>query len=54
MQKHGEPTKEALANEIRQALAALAKIAVYYNIENELNDSINRTLTQMQNEGLLD
>ena len=43
-----------LAGEIKQALAALIKIAVYYKIENELEDSINKSLEFMEKEGLFD
>ena len=53
-QKHGEPTKEKLAGEIKQALVALIQIAAYYEVENELDESINNSLEKMQNEGLLD
>lgn len=53
-QKHGEPQKEDLAGEIKQALVALIQIAAYYNVENELEDSINKSLNQMECEGLLD
>ena len=53
-QKHGDPKKENLAGEIKQALAALIKIAVYYKIENELEDSIDKSLELMEKEGLFD
>jgi len=52
-QKRGEPTKEDLANEIKQALAALTQIAVYYNVEDELECSIDQSLELMKKEGLL-
>ena len=52
-QKHGEPKKENLAGEIKQALAALIKIAVYYEVENELEKSIDGSLEQMKKEGLI-
>ena len=52
-QKHGEPKKENLAGEIKQALAALIKIAVYYEVENELENSINASLELMKKEGLI-
>jgi len=52
-QKYGEPKKENLANEIKQALAALAQIAAYYDVEAELDVSINRSLEKMEQEGLL-
>ncbi len=53
-QKHGEPSKDALANELRQSIVELFKIAVYYSVENELEDSINRSIEQSKNEGLID
>ena len=53
-QKRGEPKKENLAGEIKQALIALMQIAVYYKIENELEESINNSLAFMEKEGLLD
>ncbi len=52
-QKHGEPRKEDLAAEIKQAMAALAQIAVYYHVEAELEASIDRSLARMREEGLI-
>ena len=52
-QKYGEPSKEKLAGEIKQSLAALMQIAVYYHIENELELSIQASLARMKEEGLL-
>lgn len=51
--KYGEPSKENLASEIKQSLAALMQIALYYGIENELEVSVNESLTKMKNEGLI-
>ena len=53
-QKHGEPEKDKLANEIRQALSALIQIAAYYNIEDELDKSIEESLKRIKSEGLID
>ena len=53
-QRRGEPKKEDLAGEIKQALIALMQIAVYYEVENELEESINRSLELMEKEGLFD
>ena len=52
-QKHGEPKKENIANEIRQAMVELAKIAKYYHVEQELEHSITQSLTRSREEGLL-
>lgn len=46
-QKHGEPNKEDLANEIKQALGALCQIAVYYEVEEMLDYSIKTSLEKM-------
>lgn len=51
--KHGEPSKAALAGEIRQALAALMQLAVYYGAEEELERSIDDSLHRMREEGLI-
>ena len=52
-QKHGEPSKQHLADEIKQAVNALIQLAVYYNVESELEASIDRSLEKMKEEGLL-
>ena len=51
--KHGEPSKQHLADEIKQAVNALMQLAVYYNVENELKKSIDVSLEKMKNEGLI-
>lgn len=53
-QKRGEPSKEALANELRQSMVELFKIAVYYSVEKELEESINQSLQRSKEEGLID
>lgn len=52
-QKHGEPKKENLAGELRQAMTELAKIAMYYGVEEELEQSIAASLERSEEEGLL-
>ncbi len=51
--KHGEPSKQHLADEIKQAINALVQLAVYYNVETELEESIDRSLAKMKDENLL-
>lgn len=51
--KHGEPSKQHLADEIKQAVNALMQLAVYYNVEKELEKSIDISLEKMRNEGLI-
>ena len=53
-QKHGEPKKENIANEIRQAMVELVKIARYYHVETELETSIRCSLKRSKLEGLID
>lgn len=53
-QKHGDPKKEDLANEIRQAMVELVKIAQYYHVEDELEASIEASLARSRAEGLID
>lgn len=52
-QKYGEPSKEKLANELRQSMVELFKLAVYYSVEKELEESINQSIQQSREEGLL-
>lgn len=53
-QKHGEPKKEDLANELRQAITELFKIAKYYNVEKELEESIENSLQRSRAGGFID
>lgn len=52
--KHGEPKKENIANEIRQAMVELAKIARYYHVEAELDASIENSINRSIAEGLIE
>ncbi len=53
-QKHGEPKKENLANELRQAMVELFKIAKYYHVEEELENSIQASLERSRKDGLIE
>ena len=53
-QKHGDPKKEDIANEIRQAMVELVKIAQYSHVEDELEVSIQTSLARSRAEGLID
>lgn len=52
-QKHGKPSKQHLADEIKQGINALIQLAVYYNVESELETSIDCSIEKMKAEGLL-
>jgi len=53
-QKRGEPSKESLANELRQAMVCLFGIAAYYSVEAELEESVKRTVQRLKAEGLVE
>lgn len=53
-QKYGEPKKENIANEIRQAMVELVKIAMYYHVEDELEESIEKSIKRSKEEGLIE
>lgn len=50
IQKHGEPSEQKLADEIKQALLCLVQLAQYYKIESELEASINNSLERIKKE----
>ena len=52
-QKHGEPSKEQLAGEIKQAINALFQLVEYYDIEKELEASIAESLKRIEKENLI-
>jgi len=49
VEKKGEPQKEALAGEIKQAINALIQLAQYYDVEQELIDSIDASIERRKN-----
>ena len=51
--KHGEPDKQHMADEIKQAINALVQLAQYYHVVNELETSIERSLEKMRAEKLI-
>ena len=51
--KYGEPSREKLAGEIKQAVAALMQIALYYGVEKELDASVKASLDKMREEKLI-
>jgi predicted O-methyltransferase YrrM/NTP pyrophosphatase (non-canonical NTP hydrolase) len=53
-QKHGEPDKAALAKEIKNVLTCALRVAQYYGVEKELEDSISWSYRRMREEGLIE
>ena len=50
VQKHGEPSKKHLADEVKQALCALTQLVQYYGAEAELAQSIDESLKRIVDE----
>lgn len=53
-EKHGIPQKANLAKEIMQSMRVLMQIAIYYSVEQELDQSIEISLQNMRQDGLID
>ena len=53
-QKHGEPDRTKLAKEVMDVLRCALQIATYYDIEAELEMSINNSYKQMQADGWIE
>ena len=45
-QKHGEPSKQKLADEIKQAMSCLTQLIQYYNIEAEFESSLEKSINR--------
>ncbi|MCL1953004.1 MAG: hypothetical protein FWF60_09280 [Oscillospiraceae bacterium] len=52
--KRGEPSKEALAGEIKNVLSCAMQIALYYGVREELRLSIDQSLAKLKEEGHID
>lgn len=50
MQKHGEPSRQRLADEIKQAMCCLAQLVQYYSIEEEFEKSMEKSLDIIKKE----
>ena len=53
-QKRGEPSKEKLAGEIKNVLSAAITIAIYYGVQDELQQSIDGSLSRLREAGYID
>ncbi len=49
--RHGEPSKEKLAGEIKDALNALMQLTLYYGVEKELTQAIEKSINNLTLEG---
>ena len=53
-EKYGEPNKAHLAKEVQDVMRAALQIALYYQIEDELQESIEQSYQRMKGEGLIE
>jgi NTP pyrophosphatase (non-canonical NTP hydrolase) len=53
-EKYGEPNKDHLAKEVQDVMRSALQVALYYQIEAELETSIEQAYQQMKTEGLID
>ena len=52
-QRHGEPSKEKLAGEVKDVLNALMQLVLYYGIEEELDAAVRKSIGQLTEEGYI-
>jgi len=53
-ERHGIPSKENLASEIKDAMNALMQLVLYYGVETELEDAIENSITRHTVEGYIE
>lgn len=53
VQKHGEPSRQDMADEIKDAIKALMQLVTYYEIEDEFEECINKNLEGLKRTGHL-
>jgi NTP pyrophosphatase (non-canonical NTP hydrolase) len=54
LEKYGEPNKAHLAKEVQDVMRAALQIAIYYQIEAELDASIEDSYLRMKSDGWID
>ncbi|MEM7336956.1 MAG: MazG nucleotide pyrophosphohydrolase domain-containing protein [Chloroflexota bacterium] len=52
-QKHGEPDPKKMAKEIQDVIRCALRIATYYNLEAEVEKSIDASLQKLMDEGVI-
>ena len=50
-QRHGEPSKEKLAGEVRDVLNAVMQLIIYYDIEEDVKQAIETSISCLTAEG---
>ena len=51
--RHGEPSKEKLAGEIRDALNVLMQLTIYYGVEEALEQAVFESIGRLTEEGFI-
>lgn len=52
-EKYGEPDKTKLAKEVQDVIRGALQIAIYYGVEEELAESLERSYRALQKEGYI-
>lgn len=52
-ERYGEISKEKLASEIKDAMNALVQLALYYGVEDELEQAIEKSIRSLKEEGYI-
>lgn len=53
-ERYGIPSKENLAGEIKDAMNALMQLALYYDVDTELEGVIEKSITRLTTEGYIE
>jgi NTP pyrophosphatase (non-canonical NTP hydrolase) len=53
-EKYGEPDRARLAKEVQNVLTCALQIALYYGVEQELADSLERSYRRLKAEGFIE
>lgn len=52
--RHGAPSKEKLAGEVKDVINALMQLVLYYGVEDELAQAVRKSIAQLTEEGYID
>jgi len=51
--RHGQGSKEDLASEIKDVMNALMQLALYYDVVNEVEEAVKKSINQLTEEGYI-
>lgn len=54
VKKYGEPSKERLAGEVKNVITSALQVALYYQIDDELRESIQRSYDRLLEQGWIE